>query len=166
MRRSLLILLGIAAIGVVVFLAAFRVSDRLCAKRMAGALDDLDWLRLEFKLSDAELTRVRTLHEGYLPRCREYCDQLAAKQRELSAALADGKPVNAQTEQLLRDIGEIRARCQADMLRHFAEVAAAMPSDQGQRYLATMQQLTLRSHEQTERAMSAEAVHSHVHPGH
>lgn len=166
MRRSLLILFGLAAIGTVVFLGAFQLSDRLCAKRMAGNLDDLDWLRLEFRLSDAELARVRTLHEGYLPRCREYCDQLAAKQGELSAALADGKPVDARVEQLLRDIGEIRARCQTDMLRHFAEVAAAMPSDQGQRYLATMQQLTLRGHEQIERAMSAESASPHAHPGH
>jgi len=166
MRRSLLILFGFVAIGAVVFLGAFWLSDRLCAKRMAGNLDDLDWLRLEFKLSDAELARVRTLHEGYLPRCREYCDQLAAKQGELSAALAGGKPVDARVEQLLRGIGEVRARCQADMLRHFTEVATVMPSEQGQRYLATMQQLTLRGHEQVERRMSAESGSPHAHTGH
>ena len=166
MRRSFLILLGIAALGAAVFFAAFRLSDHLCAARMAGSLDDLDWLRLEFKLSDVELARARTLHEGYLPRCWEYCEQLAAKQRELSAALADGKPVTAKAEQLLRDIGDIRARCQADMLRHFADVAAIMPSEQGKRYLTTMQQLTLRGHEQVERTMSAESADPHAQHGH
>ena len=166
MRRSFLILLGLSAIGAVVFLGASRLSERLCAKRMAGNLDDLDWLRLEFKLSDAELERVRALHEGYVPRCREYCAQLAAKQDELSAALAGGTQVDARIEQLLRDIGEIRARCQTDMLRHFAQVAAAMPAEQGRRYLTTMEQLTLRGHEQVERVMSAESTRPHAHPGH
>jgi hypothetical protein len=49
------------------------------------------------------------------------------------------------------------------MLRHFYEVSQAMPTDQGRRYLAEMQRLTLGFHEQFEQAMSAGPSAPHEH---
>ena len=53
--------------------------------------------------------------------------------------------------------------CQTQMLRHFYEVSQAMPPEQGRRYLAEMQRLTLGFHDQFEKAMSAgpSAPHDH-----
>ena len=39
-------------------------------------------------------------------------------------------------EEKLVEIASLRARCQADMLRHFDDVSRAMPPAQGARYLA------------------------------
>ncbi len=44
------------------------------------------------------------------------------------------------------------------MLAHFYEVSQAMPPEQGRRYLAEMQRLTLGFHEQIENTMSPRHV--------
>jgi hypothetical protein len=49
------------------------------------------------------------------------------------------------------------------MLQHFREVSQVMPPEQGRRYLAEMQRLTLGFHEQFEDTMSPEAPSPHGH---
>jgi hypothetical protein len=163
MRHSLAILVGALAAGVAVFAGAFFVSQRLCASRMANPADDLAWLRQEFRLSDAELARIRELHEGYLPKCHEMCKKILAKKREVDQELAGETNVTAAIEQKVMELCELRAQCQLQMLRHFAEVSLVMPPEQGKRYLAEMQRLTLGFHEQIEQSMSGSAGHSDGH---
>ena len=69
--------------------AAYVCTVKLCARQMAK--DDLSWLKREFRLSDAEVQRVRQLHEGYLPKCREMCGKIAAKQSDGMAAMRNQK---------------------------------------------------------------------------
>jgi len=162
-KRSLIILLLALAASVTLLAGSFLLAQRFCAKKMAGSADDLAWLRQEFRLSDAEMTRVRNLHEGYLPKCAEMCQQIATKKQELEAALVGATNITAIAEQKLTELGALRAQCQAHMLRHFVEVSQAMPPEQGRRYLAEMQRLTLGFHEQIEQSMSHPAAHEHGH---
>jgi hypothetical protein len=128
---------------------------------MARSADDLSWLRDEFHLGDAEMARVRQLHEGYLPQCAKMCALLAAKKSEVQTALADGTNVTAAAQQKLTELGELRAQCQTQMLQHFIAVSQAMPPEQGRRYLAEMKSLTLGSHEEIEQSMSDHTGHEH-----
>jgi hypothetical protein len=112
-------------------------------------------------LNDAELARVRQLHEGYLPICREFCALIDARQRELQALLVSPTNATAAVEQKLIEAGTIRAQCQAAMLHYFREVSLVMPPEQGQRYLAEMQRLTLGFHEQIEHSMSPAPTNPH-----
>jgi len=162
MRRSVL-LLALAVVGVALAAATFRVSDRLSASRLAANTDDLDWLRMEFRLNDQDLARVRQLHDGYLPECHSYCLRIANARRELQNALSSGTNVSATVEAKLKEIGALRAECQTAMLRHFAEVSRVMPPAQGQRYLAEMQRLTLGTHEAIENSMSSPPFPAHAH---
>jgi len=114
-----------------------------------------------FHLSDADMVRIRQLHEGYMPQCKKMCALLAAKKSEVQAALADGTNVTAAAQQKLIELGELRAQCQAQMLRHFIAVSQAMPPEQGRRYLAEMQRLTLGFHEEIEQSMTPPAGHEH-----
>jgi len=162
MKRSLVIVfLGLVAVTVV-FAASYLIAQRFCARHVVVA-DDLDWLRQEFRLGDAEMARVRALHEGYLPKCATMCERIAAKKRELEQTLAGETNFTAVAEQKLAELAALRAQCQAQMLRHFVEVSQAMPPEQGQRYLAEMQRLTLGFHEQIEQSMSDAAGHAHGH---
>jgi len=162
MKRPLLIVgITLAAFGL--FAAAYLVGQRVCALQMAWSGDDLDWLRHEFRLSDAEMVRVRQLHNGYVPKCEAMCGKIAAKKRELETALASATNVSADAEQKLSELAALRAQCQTQMLRHFVEVSQAMPPEQGRRYLAQMQRLTLGFHEQIEQSMSDDSGHAHGH---
>jgi hypothetical protein len=163
MRRSLLILLALLLAGAAIVGASYLLSRRICVHELAASGDDLAWLRDEFHLGDAELQRVRQLHEGYLPKCHENCARIAAKKRELQAELDKAQGMTPEARQKLTEVAGLRAQCQANMLAHFYEVSQAMPPEQGRRYLAEMQRLTLGFHEQIENTMSGDASSPHGH---
>jgi len=71
-----------------------------------------------------------------------------------TALTASTNAITPRVEQKLGEVAALRARCQAGMLRHFQEVSQAMPPEQGRRYLAEMQRLTLGFHDQFEQGMS------------
>jgi len=161
MNRSLVIVLGALALGAAVFAGSFFAGQRAC---MTHPADDLSWLRDEFHLGDAEMARIRQLHEGYMPQCAKMCSLLAAKKSEVQAALGDGTNITAAARQKLVELGELRAQCQAQMLQHFIATSQAMPPEAGRRYLAEMQRLTLGFHEEIEQSMTPAAGHEHHQP--
>ncbi len=163
MRKPLAIVLGALVVSAAVFVGAFYCTRQICVQHVAKSPNDLDWLRLEFRLSDAELARVRTLHEGYLPLCEANCERITAKKSELAKALAAGTNTSATLDQLRADVATLRVKCQAEMLAHFEEVSRAMPPAQGQRYRAEMKRLTVGAHEQMERSMSGTNQDAHGH---
>lgn len=163
MNRSLVILLGALALGAAIFAGSYFAAQRTTERCCARPADSLCWLQDEFHLGDAEMARIRALHEGYLPQCTEMCAQIAAKKRELESVLGSGTNLTAEAQAKLSEIASLRAQCQAQMLQHFASVSQAMPPAEGRRYLAEMQKLTLGSHEQTEQSMSGETGHEHHH---
>lgn len=163
MNRSLVILLGALALGAAIFTGSFFASQRAAEMCCVNPADDLSWLRMEFHLSDADLARIRKLHEGYRPQCAEICAQIAAQKRELESIIGTGTNLTAEAQAKLNEIAILRAQCQAQMLRHFVAVSQTMPPEEGARYLAEMKKLTLGFHEQTEQSMSGDPGHEHHH---
>ena len=163
MRRSLLILLAVLLAGAAIAGTSYLLARRICLRQLAPAGNDLAWLRDEFHLSDTEMQRIRPLHEGYLPKCRENCARIAAKKQELQTALDKAQGMTSEAQQKLAEVAALRAKCQSNMLAHFYEVSRAMPPEQGRRYLAEMQRLTLGFHEQIENTMSGGTSPPHVH---
>jgi hypothetical protein len=161
MNRSLIIVLGALALGAAIFSGSFFASQRACVVTLTRPTDDLSWLRDEFHLNDAEMARVRQLHEGYMPQCAKMCALIAAKSAEVQAALGNGTNVTAEAQKKLTELGELRAQCQAQMLQHFITVSQAMSPEEGQRYLAEMKKITLGSHEEIEQSMSDHTGHEH-----
>lgn len=138
---SAMLLLGLAVAGLV-FCVSHWAAAQWQATRNPPA-DELAWLRHEFRLSETELTRIRTLHEGYKPQCEAMCARIAAKNRQLQSQLGGATNVSSEMEHTLAEVAALRAECQAQMLRHFQDVARSMSETQGARYLAEMQRLTL-----------------------
>lgn len=141
--RPIGLLLGALLVGGVMFAVCYWTASRARVAAGSRQPDELAWLGREFQLTDTELARIRTLHEGYLPKCEEMCARLAAKNRELAEELKGATNVSPAVERKLTEAAALRAECQAQMLRHFQEVARTMPVEQGARYLAEMQRLTL-----------------------
>jgi hypothetical protein len=163
MKRSLLILVIALLAGSALFASAYLMSRRVSEACGTSSTDNLEWLRQEFHLSDAEMKRMRDLHEGYMPKCADMCAQIAAKKQELDAALAGATNITPVAKQKLTELALLRSQCQAQMLQHFIEVSQAMPPEQGRRYLSEMERLTIGAHEQTEQTMSDH--HGHAHGG-
>lgn len=163
MKRSLIILFGALALGTAIFAGSYFIAQRATVMCCVDPADNLSWLRTEFHLSDAEMARIRKLHDGYKPKCEEICAQIAEQKRELQTLLDTSSNISAAAQGKLNKIAMLRAECQSNMLQHFVTVSQAMPPEQGKRYLAEMKQLTLGSHEQTEQAMAGDAAHEHHH---
>jgi hypothetical protein len=153
MNRSLIILLGALALGAAVFAGSYFTAQRATVMCCVQPADDLNWLRTEFHLSDAEMAHIRELHEGYLPKCGEMCAKTAAKKRELDSVLGNGTNLTAEAQTKINEVAALRAQCQAQMLQHFISVSQAMPPEQGKRYLAEMKRLTLGTNELMEQSM-------------
>ncbi len=163
MNRSLIILLGTLALGAAIFTGSYFVARHASVICCTKPTDDLRWLRTEFHLDDAEMARIRELHEGYLPMCAEMCSKIAAKKAELASVVGNGTNLTAEAQTKLNELATLRAQCRAHMLQHFVTVSQAMPPEQGRRYLAEMQQLTLGTNELMEQSMSGDAGHEHHH---
>jgi hypothetical protein len=163
MRKPALILAAALVIGAALFAGAYLCARHFCVQRMAQSTDDLDWLRLEFHLGDADLAKIRQLHEGYRPICERNCRNIAAKKSELDQAVAAGTNSPAALDALRAEVAALRAECQAEMLAHFEDVSHAMPPEQGQRYLAEMKRITMGEHEAVEESMSGASEHGHQH---
>lgn len=158
MNRSLILLFGAFALGVAIFVGAYFVSQRACLMCQTATSDNLAWLKMEFHLSDVEMSRIRKLHADYEPQCMEMCAQVAAKKRELADALANATNVTTEAQSKLSELHALRAQCQTQMLRHFFEVSRTLPPEQGRRYLAEMEKLTLGVAEPMEQGMSMPAA--------
>ena len=163
MNRSLVILIGALALCGAIFAGSYFIARHATVVCCTKPADDLSWLRTEFHLSDAEMARIRALHQGYLPKCAEYCAKIAAKKSEVDDALGNGTNLTAGAQVKMNELAALRAQCQAQMLQHFITVSQAMPAEEGQRYLAEMKQLTLGGSGPMEQAMPGDADHEHQH---
>jgi hypothetical protein len=104
---------------------------------------ELAWLKHEFNLSGPELARISHMHETYLPQCQGRCRIIKQQNEKLRQLLAQANTVSPEIKALLAERATTRAECEAAMLSHFLEISRAMPPEQGQRYLAWVEQRTL-----------------------
>ena len=142
MKRGLLILLlGLLACAAT-FFGAYRASTASHRQILAGSAPELAWLQKEFKLSDAEFSRISQLHSAYLPECHKRCQIIQAQNETLQHLLATSTTVTPEIAGLLSERAKIRAECEGAMLKHFLEVSRAMPPEQGERYLTWVKEQT------------------------
>lgn len=96
--------------------------------------DSLRWLRVEFRLSDEQLARIKKLHDEYHVVCDEHCAEILrsrAEVRNLRAQAASAeKIVLAETE-----VARVDAECRRSLNAHVRAVAELIGGNQGRRYL-------------------------------
>ena len=135
MKRAALIgFLGLALAGAA-YCAFYFIGSASQRDLMRNPVPELAWLKKEFNLSDAELTRIAKLHEAYRPHCVEMCRRIDQQNAKLKRLLAATNTMTPEVEQFLAEAAQLRSECQRDMLRHFFAVSQTMPPEQGRRYL-------------------------------
>lgn len=142
MRRPILIfILGLVAAGLG-FGLVYRLKTASQRELVASQHSELLWLQAEFGLTQPEFARIKELHEGYLPKCKQHCREIEALNKKLRLSLSGTREMTAQTESLLAERGRMVAECQREMLAHFYAVSQAMPPAQGKRYLVWVHEHT------------------------
>ena len=141
-KGGLILLLGLL-LGAAAFAGFYYLGTAPCRNMMQEPQPELAWLKKEFSLSDADFARVTAMHEAYMPQCAERCRVIEEQNMKLGELLAKDPAVTPAVESLLTERAKTRALCEAEMLKHFQEVSRAMPSEQGRRYLAWVQEQTV-----------------------
>ena len=158
MKRPWIILLAGVALAAAGYFAVYHTTLSCCGLPAQASASELDWLKEEFHLGDAEFRRVSGLHNDYLPACRQRCAAIDAKNAEVRALLAKAGDVTPEVERALADAARLRGECQTAMLRHFVEVSRAMPPEQGRRYFEWICARTLAPQHDS---MAPAAAHEH-----
>jgi hypothetical protein len=135
MKRGIFILALGLVVAALAYCCVYLMGTATPRALMRSAQPELAWLKHEFNLGDAEFKRISELHAGYLPQCKERCKRIDELNDTLFNTLASATQVTPELEKLLSERAQIRATCQAEMLKHFFEVSRTMPPEQGKRYL-------------------------------
>jgi len=98
--------------------------------------DAMEWLRVDFNLTDGQFAEIQKLHEAYAPSCEEHCRMIqeASQARDALVATRGSDPVAIAAAE--RTLQEMRTICETAIAAHVRKVAALMSPADGQRYLA------------------------------
>ncbi len=161
MKKGGFILLAGLLLSTAAFSGFYYFGTASCRSLMSEPQPELAWLKQEFKLSDAEFTRITKLHESYLPQCAQRCLRIAEQNRQLEELLSKTSVMTPEIQNLLAKRAQTRADCEAEMLKHFLAVSRTMPPAEGQRYLQWVERQTFLSGQAMEQRHQPNAPANH-----
>jgi hypothetical protein len=97
--------------------------------------DAMEWLRVDFHLTDEQFAEIQKLHDAYAPSCEEHCRliQEATTARDTIRTAHGSDPAAVAAAE--RTLQEMRATCETAIGAHVRKVAALMSPADGKRYL-------------------------------
>ena len=143
MKKTWLILIGGVLAGLIGYACIYLRATSTQRSMEHSLRPELEWLKTEYHLSDAQFADVVRLHDAYRPKCCELCRRIDEQNSKVQQLLATTNTVTPEIRQALVQAAQLRAECESAMLQHFFEVSRVMPEEQGKRYLAWVQNETL-----------------------
>ena len=99
---------------------------------------ELEWLRREFHLSDAQFKEIETLQSAYTPVCNEMCRRIAEANSKLDRLVSENHKVTPELDAAIQEAGFVQEDCRTQMLAHIYQVSTKMNPADGQSYLRLM----------------------------
>jgi len=99
---------------------------------------EMEWLRREFHLSNAQFQKVEALQSAYAPVCNEMCRRIVEANSKLDRLLSENRAVTPELEAAIREAGLVQEDCHKQMLAHIYRVSAQMNRADAQSYLRLM----------------------------
>lgn len=138
MKKGLFILLLAAAsafAGYWIYYGCATRAERTMLKEAGG---EMQWLRREYHLTDAQFARIEEMHRAYAPKCGLMCQKIAKADVKLDQLISASKTVTPEVAAALKESAAVQEECREAMLGHIYAVSAAMPPEEGARYLQMM----------------------------
>ncbi|MEY4484516.1 MAG: hypothetical protein RL693_1968 [Verrucomicrobiota bacterium] len=140
MKRGLWILAAALLAG----LAGFAITHWQCCEFLTGKtasahgssrMPELEWLRREFKLTEAQFAKVSELHLAYRPTCESLCMKVMTSHDRVKKLVGSGIEISPELKAALNDHAQLHVECQTAMLKHLYQTAACLSPEQARRYL-------------------------------
>lgn len=143
MKRGLWIIIA----AVMAAIAGFVITQRSCCDVVmthavphdgGSRLPELEWLRHEFKLTDAQFTKISELHLAYRPTCEDLCLKVMASQDKIKMLVSGGTQVSPELKAALQEQATLHVKCQTALLTHLYQTATCLSPEQARGYLDAM----------------------------
>lgn len=105
---------------------------------MENSNGEMEWLRTEFHLTDAQFTRIQQLHREYAPKCDLLCDKITKANARFDAITRASKTYTQEVKAALQECLAVQGECRQALLAHIYAVSAEMSPADGARYLEMM----------------------------
>ena len=134
----LVILAGAVAAGLIAFYSCNFLATRELRDLAKAPNGDLEWLRREFHLDEAQFKAITDLQSAYTPACSEMCRRIMVANSKVDQLVSENRQMTAELEAAIREAGIVQQYCRTQMLAHIYRVSAQMSPKEGQRYLNMM----------------------------
>ncbi|MDO8543648.1 MAG: periplasmic heavy metal sensor [Opitutaceae bacterium] len=126
----------VAVVAAAVGYMAFRTSGDTAVQQALAKGDAMEWLRTDFRLTDAQFAAIKKLHDSYSVVCEEHCRDIQTATRTRNALKAAPGSDPAALAAAERRVAELRVVCESAIASHVRQCAAHMSPEAGERYLA------------------------------
>jgi hypothetical protein len=153
--RLAIILIGALAVGLIAFYGCNFLATRELRDMAKAPNGELQWLRREFHLSDAQFKNIESLQTAYAPVCNEMCLRIMEANSKVDRLVSENREVTPELEAAMREAGIVREDCRKHMLAHIYRVSAQMDPAERQRYLRMMRLRVIEPGLQSDTAVRA-----------
>jgi hypothetical protein len=138
MKKLLLVIALSLVAGVGGYFAYYCHATVSTRAMLTGPGGELEWLRAEYHLSEAQFARVREIHADYAPKCDVMCEKIAKANGRFHQLSAVNRTFTPEVDEAMRECARVQAECRQALLQHVYAVSAEMPPEDGRRFLKMM----------------------------
>ena len=138
MKKALIVIFVAAVVAFAGYWISYRCATAPAASMLTKPGGEMEWLKCEYHLSDAQFARIQQLHRVYAPTCDLMCGKIAKANGRLDQVISTNRTVTPEVAAAMKECLAAQAECREAMLGHVYAVSAEMSPEDGARYLQMM----------------------------
>jgi len=132
-RNFAIVLIGLMLLTSV-YAGVYRYITLDSEEAMTTDRPELEWLRREYQISDAQFTEIQRRHEAHDVICKKLCLGLVEARKKLDAAIAGSPEMGSGVVDALAAWSHQREICREAAIEHMYSISSVMEPDQAVRY--------------------------------
>jgi hypothetical protein len=138
MKRAFIVIFIAAVVASAGYWISYRCATASTESMLTKPGGEMEWLKCEYHLSDAQFARIRQLHRDYAPTCDLMCAKITKANNRLDELVSANRTVTPEVAAAMKECLTAQAECREAMLGHVYAVSAEMSPQDGTRYLQMM----------------------------
>jgi hypothetical protein len=136
-NRLFIVVLAVAA-AVGGYAIYYRAATAPAASMLSNPEGEMEWLKREYHLSDAQFARIQRLHREYTPTCDLMCEKIVKANAKLDKLINANRTFAPEVDGALSEFVAVQSECRRALLGHVYAVSAEMSPEDGARYVEMM----------------------------
>src|SRR5258708_7092025 len=116
--------IGGFAAAVIAFCGTNFFGTRDLRQMAAAPNGEIEWLRREFHLSDAQFKEIEALQSAYAPVCNEMCRRIIEANSKLDRLVSEKREVTPELEAPIREAGSVHKQRPYKMIGQIIPIGA------------------------------------------